>query len=104
VRIVILLAFISQTQVGGSGTIRGRGIGREREVFLEKGSDVLFSLRGGLIAVGACFDLGEDCIDINDWPFLKEWDSIAHTLQTINGPLLKLFKGNLSRRRRVVQI
>lgn len=57
---MILLAFISQTQVGS--TIGRGGIGGEREIFLEKRRDVSVGLPGGLIAVGACFDLGQDCV------------------------------------------
>jgi predicted amidohydrolase len=55
---VILLAFIFQTGIRstiGIGSIRGEG-----EEFLEERFDVVFSLPGGFVAVGACFDLGQD--------------------------------------------
>jgi len=63
VRVVVLLAFIFQTRVGCTV---GRGcIGGERQVFLKKGRDVRFGFRGGLIAIGACFDLGQDCVGVS---------------------------------------
>lgn len=60
------------------------------------------SLSGRLVAIGACFDLGEDYNRLG--PSTARRVDREHTLQTINSPLLELFKGDLSRWRRVVQI
>jgi hypothetical protein len=63
VGIVVFLAFIFQAWVGS--TIGRGGIGGEREIFLEKRRDVRFGLRGRFIAIGAGFDLGQDCVGVS---------------------------------------
>lgn len=60
------------------------------------------SLSGRLVAIGACFDLGEDYNRLG--PSIPRRVYKEHTLQTVNSPLLKLLKGDLSRWRGVVQI
>jgi hypothetical protein len=57
---VILLALIFQARIGC--TVGRSGIRGEREEFLEKRCNVGFGLRGGLVAIGACFDLGQNCL------------------------------------------
>lgn len=63
-----------------------------------------FSIRGGLVAVGACFDLGQDYLISAAGSKVDIWYSSVrfHTLQAINSPLLKLLEGDFRCGRRVV--
>lgn len=98
--IVVFLAFILQTRIRGAV---GRGsVGGEREEFLEERSDMCCGLRGGLVAIGTCLDLGEDCWTLGRSRFGATWGK--YTLQPVNCPLLELFESDLCRRRRVVQV
>lgn len=61
-------------------------------------------LRGGLVTIGACFNLGEDYSALAAGTSERHTGCLLHTLQPVDGPLFKLLEGDLSRWRRVVQI
>lgn len=81
-RIMVFLAFMFQAWVGG--TVGRRGVRGKREEFLEERCNVGCGLRGGLVAIGACFDLGQDCLGLVTRTILCPWcdilfsRSIAH--------------------------
>ena len=97
---MVFLTFILQTRIRGAV---GRGsVGGEREKSLKERSDVCCGLRGGLVAIGTCLDLGEDCWTLERSRFRAMRGE--HTLQTVDCPLFELLERDLCRRRCVVQV